>query len=303
MRRARRLLLTVGAGLLAGATGACDVVRAPDAGTDGSGLVRTLSSGAANAEAVGDGRVAFVVPDPADIPAGPLGVSIRRGRALLEHTRDSLPKNVGNGLRCSSCHLDVGTRRNVMPWVGVAARFPQYRARSGRVIDLEERIGDCFERSLNGSSPPYDSPEMRDMIAYMAWLSRGTPMGRETEGQGVPPLAPVKPDLAAGRRTFVAECARCHGEDGQGLVPPATPLWGDQSYNIGAGMARLRTAAAFIRAGMPLDRPNTLTPDQAYNVAAYVNSHARPDHKGKENDWPNGDAPPDAAYRTRGRRP
>jgi thiosulfate dehydrogenase len=200
------------------------------------------------------------------------------------------------------CSRSARPRRNVMPWVGVYARFPQYRARSGRVIDLEERVGDCFERSLNGRSPAYDSPEMRDIIAYMAWLSRGTPVGRETEGQGIPMLAPWPADTGRGRVVFLAECARCHGEDGQGLVPPATPLWGDRSYNIGAGMARLRTAAAFIRAGMPLDRPNTLTPQQAYDVAAYVNGHRRPDFKGKENDWPNGDPPPDVAYPTRAAR-
>lgn len=294
MRRSALLLLFT--------LGACDVVRAPEGSGEGSGLVRTVSAGAANAAAAADGRVAFVVPDLADVPPGEIGVAVRRGRALLEHTRDSLPQFVGNGLRCTSCHLDGGTRRNVMSWVGVYARFPQYRSRSGAVIDLEERIGDCFERSLNGKSPAYDSREMRDMIAYMAWLSRGTPVGRETEGQGIPPLAPVTPDTAAGRRTFLAECARCHGEDGQGLIPPATPLWGPRSYNIGAGMARLRTAAAFIRAGMPYDRPNTLTPQQAYDVAAYMNGHSRPDFKGKEKDWPNGDPPPDVAYPTTARR-
>lgn len=296
--RARPTLLAAAIALV----GACDVVRAPEGSPDGTGLVRTVSAGAANAEAVADGRVAFVVPAPGDIPGGPIGVSIRRGRALAEHTRDSLPRLVGNDLRCTSCHLDAGTRRHMLPWVGVYARFPQYRSRSGAVIDLEERIGDCFERSLNGRSPAYDSSEMRDMIAYMAWLSRGTPVGRETEGQGVPPLAPVTPDLAAGKRTFVAECARCHGEDGQGVVAPATPLWGDRSYTVGAGMARLRTAAAFIRAAMPQDRPNSLTPQQAYDVAAYVNSHRRPDFRGKERDWPHGDPPPDVAYPTLGRR-
>ncbi len=250
-------------------------------------------------------RVTFAVPDPATIPEGPLGVSIRRGRAIVEATADSLPGHVGNGLRCTSCHLDGGTRAHVMPWVGVYARFPQYRARSGAVIDLEERVGDCFERSLNGRSPAYDSREMRDIIAYMAWLSRGTPVGAETEGQGMRALTPLAPDTLAGRAVYVAACARCHGDQGQGLGPqqPGSaappPLWGPRSYNIGAGMARLRTAAAFIRSAMPHDRAGTLTPQQAYDVAAYVNSRPRPDFAGKENDWPKGDPPADAAYRTR----
>jgi thiosulfate dehydrogenase len=77
------------------------------------------------------------------------------------------------------------------------------------------------------------------------------------------------------------------------------PLWGPRSYNIGAGMARLRTAAAFIREQMPYDRAVTLTDQEAFDVAAYINAQPRPDFRGKENDWPNGDPPPDAAYQTR----
>jgi thiosulfate dehydrogenase len=78
-------------------------------------------------------------------------------------------------------------------------------------------------------------------------------------------------------------------------------VWGPQSYNIGAGMARVRTAAEFISRNMPLDAPGTLSDQQAIDVAAYVNGHARPDYRGKENDWPNGGAPPDVAYPTRKR--
>lgn len=275
--------------------------RADSGATDGEPLAD--AGGQAAGAAAGEARVPFMVPDAATIPDGPLGVSIRRGRALIEHTRDSLSEFVGNDLRCTSCHLDGGLRANVMPFVGVYARFPQYRGRSARVIDLEERIGDCFVRSMNGTSPAYDSPEMRDMIAYLAWLSRGVPVGREMHGQGMVAVAPLTPDTAAGRVAFMAECARCHGEDGQGLIPPAPPLWGPRSYNIGAGMTRLRTAAAFIRAAMPYDRPGSIDPQMAYDIAAYMNSHARPDLPGKENDWPLGGAPVDAAYETRaGRR-
>lgn len=247
-------------------------------------------------------RVApFVVASLDEVPDGPIGASILRGHAILQATRDSLPGHVGNRLRCTSCHLNGGTIQGMLPWVGVYARFPQYRARSGHVIDLEERIGDCFERSLNGTSPAYNSPEMRDMIAYMAWLSREVPVGWRVAGQGMAALEPLVPDTAAGRATFEVECARCHGLDGNGLIPPATPLWGDESFNIGAGMSRLRTAAAFIKSAMPQDKPGTLSDQDAFNVAAYMNSHARPDFPGKELDWPNGDPPPDVAYST-GRR-
>lgn len=245
------------------------------------------------------GPVPFAVPPASTIPSGPVGEAVRRGKALLEHTKDSLPRFVGNDLRCTSCHMDGGTRKDAMPWIGVYSRFPQYRSRTGAVIVIEDRIKDCFERSMNGQSPAHDSKDMRDMVAYLAWLSRDVPVGRDVEGSGMPAVPPLEPDTARGRETFLAECARCHGEDGQGLLPPAPPLWGPRSFNIGAGMSRLRTAAAFLKVAMPYDRPGSLTDQQAYDVAAYMNSRGRPDFPGKELDWPNGDPPPDVAYPTR----
>lgn len=260
---------------------------------------------ARSATAPSTGRVAFVVPDTAAIPGGPEGRSIRRGLALVTATPDSFPETQRSALRCASCHLDAGTRAGVMPWVGVAARFPQYRSRSGTMVSLEERIRGCFARSLNATPPAHGSADLVDVASYLTWLSQGTPIGRETEGQGFPRLDVLVPDTAAGRGVFVAECARCHGAEGQGApssvpgIPAAPPLWGPRSYNIGAGMARLTMAAGFIRVAMPYDRPGSLTPQQAFDVAAYMNARPRPDFPGKERDWPNGDAPPDAAYKTR----
>ncbi|MEP6690386.1 MAG: c-type cytochrome [Gemmatimonadaceae bacterium] len=241
------------------------------------------------------------VPADSEIPAGPLGVSIRRGRALLLDTRDSLPRNVGNALRCASCHLDGGMRAWSSPWIGVYARFPQYRSRSASVNVLEDRINDCFERSMNGTALSATSREMRDIVAYMAFLSRGIPVGGEVEGQGFAKLTPVAGDSTRGARLFGATCAVCHGAAGEG-TRVAPPVWGNGSYNIGAGMARARTAAAFIRRNMPYDKPGTLSDADAFDLAAYIDSRPRPDLPGKERDWPNGDAPPDVAYPTLARK-
>jgi thiosulfate dehydrogenase len=110
----------------------------------------------------------------------------------------------------------------------------------------------------------------------------------------------MTPDTAAGRTEFATTCAACHGMDGQGTLA-GPPLWGPKSFNIAASMARLRTAASFIKHNMPNDRPGILTAQQAFDLAAYVNSHSRPDLVGKENDWPKGDAPSDVPYQTSGR--
>ena len=240
-------------------------------------------------------RVAFRVPDESEIKDSVVLASVRRGKALLAFTRDSLAGFVGNKLQCVSCHPDNGTRRNVMPWVGVYARFPQYRARVGGIQVIEDRINDCFKRSMNGKPLVPESRDMRDIIAYMAFLSSGYPVFAEVDGQSFPRVPPVEGDTVRGAATFVAKCSVCHGANGAGTdVFPA--LWGDGSYNIGAGMARVRTAAAFIKVAMPQTAPGTLTDQEAYDLAAYINSRPRPDFAGKELDWPNGDPPPDVAY-------
>jgi thiosulfate dehydrogenase len=188
--------------------------------------------------------------------------------------------------------------------VGVFARYPQYRARSGAVETIEYRVNDCFRRSMNGTAIDPAGPDMRDIVAYFAFLSQGVPIA----APAVSPASRLQKwaaftgagaaDTAAGARVFSQSCAKCHGAAGEGTAV-APPVWGAQSYNVGAGMSRVRTAAEFISRNMPFDAPGTLTDSQAFNVAAYVNAHPRPDFRGKENDWPNGDPPPDVAYPTR----
>jgi len=240
-------------------------------------------------------------PDTA-IPAGPMGGAVRRGRALLAATHDSLPSHVGSSLRCFSCHLDEGRRESALPLIGSYARYPQYRARRARVDLIEDRVNDCFVRSLNGRALAFDGDDMRDIVAYLAWMSRGVRAADSARSQDVPSLATVVADTTRGARVFAESCVRCHGATGQGTMV-APPLWGPKSFNIGAGMARYRTAALFIARNMPFDRPGSLTPQQALDVARYVDSRPRPDFRGKENDWPTGGRPPDVPYRTRASSP
>jgi len=233
------------------------------------------------------------------IPTGPYGTAVRRGRAILVATRESLPDHVGNTLRCTSCHLDEG-RRETGSWVGVFARYPQYRARSGVVETIEYRVNDCFRRSMNGTAIDPAGSDMRDIVAYLAFLSQGVAVAPPDPARAsrLQRWNAFTADTATGARVFAASCAKCHGPAGQG-TPVAPPVWGPRSYNIGAGMSRVRTAAEFISRNMPFDAPGTLTDSAAFAVAAYINAQPRPDFRGKENDWPNGDPPPDVAYPTR----
>src|SRR5262249_481664 len=150
---------------------------------------------------------------------------------------------VGNGLNCSSCHLDAGRRAYAAPWVGLWGVFPEYRSRNGKLITIQDRVNDCFERSMNGKALPYNSDEMRGILAYIWWVWRNVPTGVAVRGRGfahVPVNRP--PDPKRGEAIYARKCAVCHGVDGQGregangeYVFPA--LWGPRSFNIGAGMA------------------------------------------------------------------
>ncbi|MBN8539796.1 MAG: c-type cytochrome [Deltaproteobacteria bacterium] len=245
----------------------------------------------------------IIAPDFSKTGDGPEGESIRRGKALLENTHALLPKYVGAKINCTSCHLASGTTPQAGPWVGIVTKFPQYRSRSGKMDTLPDRVNDCFERSLNGKRLPLESRQMTDIITYMTWLSNGYEVGAKIEGSGMPKLKIQRaPDMGNGKIVYQAKCASCHQANGNGsydaigkkIIFP--PLWGSDSYNIGAGMARLHTAAGFVKHNMPLGQGGSLTDDEAWDVAAYFTQMKRPDFGSKAKDWPKGEKPEDARY-------
>jgi thiosulfate dehydrogenase len=242
----------------------------------------------------------YKAPAVDSTPDDEFETSAFRGLAIVTKTRDSLPDYVGSSLTCVSCHLDEGRRPNAAPLVGVVARYPKYVDRSDAVVTIEDRINYCLTRSLAGTKLPNDSREMADIIAYLMVISRGVPVGEHVKGEGLPPMPTnIAHDSSRGHPLYRDNCARCHGNNGQGIgVVPA--LWGAKSYSIGASMARVGRAAEFIRANMPFDHPGSLTDQQAYDIATYINSMTRPDLPGKENDWPQGGAPADVPYETKG---
>lgn len=242
----------------------------------------------------------YAPPSDSLIPRDELGASIRRGLALFTRTTDSLPAYAPGNIQCSSCHIDAGRRHGAAALIGVYARFPKYMDRTGAVIPLEDRVNYCFTRSLAGTRLPNGSREMQDIVAYLAFISTGLPVGAHIRGEGMPTLPPLTGDSARGAALFAMTCVACHGSDGQGNPPAFPALWGPKSYSIGASMAREGRAATFIRHFMPQNNRGALTDQQAYDLSAYINSHPRPDSPGKEKDWPLGGAPRDVPYNTAG---
>jgi thiosulfate dehydrogenase len=238
----------------------------------------------------------------APLPEGPVGAAIARGHLLLTNAPKYAAAYSGNALTCTNCHLDGGRTPAAAPWVGIWGVFPEYRPRNARVNTLADRINDCFERSLNGKRLPNEAPEMTDMLAYMQWVSREVPTGQSVPGRGFQRLAaPQAASAERGAPLYAQHCASCHSADGAGRgsigdAAHVPPLWGAGSFNIGAGMARLNNAAAFIKANMPQGNAGSLDAQTAFDIAAYVINQPRPDFARKGEDWPKGGKPPDARY-------
>lgn len=231
----------------------------------------------------------FTPPAMSAIPPGPEGEAIKRGMAIFDDPRTHAAQFVGNSMACKNCHLDSGRRADSSPMWAAWVAYPQYRKKNNAINTMEDRINGCFRYSMNapnspsGGPPPYASDIYRDLEAYFRWLATGAPIASKMKGGGypTPPLSQAGYDPSRGAKVFEAKCTSCHGSDGQGARMPDgkvvyPPLWGPRSYNWGAGMARVDLAAGFIKANMPFDKPGTLSDDQAWDVAAFIDSHERP---------------------------
>lgn len=220
-------------------------------------------------------------PGEADLPPGELGEMIKLGRELMEQTNTHpLTKPyVGNSLRCSSCHLNAGTHPQAATLTGTATVYPAYSPREKAVITLEDRVLNCFMRSMNGTRPPTGSKLSIALTSYITWLSQGLPMKMNPKA----PLGPysfpklnvdaAKADVARGEQLYAQKCVVCHGAGGQG-VGTFPPVWGPKSYNMGAGLADTLKLASWLKVAMPLGNPN-LTHQEALDIAAYTNSQPR----------------------------
>jgi len=241
-------------------------------------------------------------PDDETIPPGKEGEMIRYGEDLIKNTAVYLGpkgsiKHVSNGMNCQNCHLDGGKQIFGNCFSAVAANYPKYRERSGRVESIAFRVNDCLLRSMNGHTIDSESTEMKAMVSYLEWLGKDVPKGVKPVGAGVPvlPFLPRAADPEKGKNIFSQQCSRCHGTNGEGVMSSDSnfytypPLWGPNSYNTAAGMYRLSSLANFVKSNMPFVTnylSPQLTDEEAWDVAAFVNSQPRP-QKLFATDWPN----------------
>ena len=224
----------------------------------------------------------FAPPEERTLPDNDFAKIVRRGEDIFLHTGQAAKQFTGNSLSCANCHLDAGRRADSAPMWAAYVSYPAYRSKNKHVNTLAERMQGCFTYSMNGKAPPLGDETLVALEAYAYWLATGAPTNTKMPGAGYPKLKPPtsKADYSRGAIVFAANCAVCHGGDGQGRTSNGKtafpPLWGDASYNWGAGMAQVGNAAGFIKANMPFSRGGTLSEQQAWDVAMYMNSHERP---------------------------
>ena len=235
------------------------------------------ASSATGAAATSAANVDRALSTPQPLPGGAYGNLVRYGRDIIENTKKDMPGNVGAAMSCEACHIAAGTKPHGGSYVGIFAEFPQWNKRSKRFISLQDRLAECFLYSENGRPPAYSSREMEALTAYIAWLSRGQPVGKKVTGQGLIAFDPDHtPSASDGAQVYAQKCSSCHGSDGSGEGGHYPPLWGSTSFNEGAGMHRMNTMAAFVRYNMPYGAaPNTLSKQESYDVSAFVLSHKR----------------------------
>lgn len=240
-------------------------------------------------------------PDWASVAAELNADDIKYGKELIANTAEYLGPNgkvrkISNGMNCQNCHLQAGAAPLGNNYSAVNATYPKVRARSGQSEDVSKRINDCFERSLNGRALENNSKEMIAMIAYIQWLGKDVPKGESPKGVGLyeVPLLDRAADPIKGKTVYDNLCQSCHMAEGQGMPKPDgsghiyPPLWGENSYNDGAGLYRISRFAGYVKANMPLGatyQNPILTDAESWDLAAYVNSMDRP-KKDITRDWP-----------------
>ncbi|MBI5508665.1 MAG: c-type cytochrome [Deltaproteobacteria bacterium] len=241
-----------------------------------------------------------------DIRTAP--AAVQRGYEYIHHTSSTLgpdgTRKFADGTpyarssnACSSCHFSGGQVPFGLPLMQVNDKYaakPLFRAFNYK-RDARDATLDCFRNCMgNVEVPDKYGDVIDDIMAYVGWTAAGvtdpsmTGAGWESlPGHSWPYFSgdwqSMKADVTNGGAIYEAECHACHGRDGagQGEYRPGEPrprypaLWGDRSFTRGAAMYSVPQLAFFTRKHMPFGDPETLSEQEALDVAGFINSQPR----------------------------
>ncbi len=232
------------------------------------------------------GNGEHLLPQWNNLKKGMVSDSVKNGYSLFMNSGQLKSSGVvNNGMSCTNCHLSAGRLAHAAPMWAAEPAYPAYRKKNKKINTFEDRIQGCFLYSMNAKNaqpPSVSSKEIMDIAAYSQWLTGNVPKNKAIPGRGFVKIDKPEhsPEYQRGQIVYNQQCALCHNADGSGrqvserYVFP--PLWGKDSFNWGAGMHRVNTAASFIKANMPLGLGYSLSDQEAWDVAFFINSHERP---------------------------
>lgn len=126
--------------------------------------------------------------------------------------------------------------------------------------------------ALSGAAPSTAQRRRRRALIAGVWLAlllggcggdNGNGNGNGGDGDGA---ASQADQIAAGREVYAAECAQCHGQNGEGGSGPLL-IGGNKRI---ASYQTTKRLYDYVSTTMPFDQPGSLTADQYWNVIAYL---------------------------------
>jgi L-cysteine S-thiosulfotransferase len=171
-----------------------------------SGLaVRAQDAGDAGKHSAGDKKSGYLFAEPEtrammdDDFNNPGFLWVDKGAALWSKAEGIAGKS------CASCHGDAKTTMK-----GVGARYPLYDAKSGKLVDIEERINLCRSEHMQAPALAWESEELLAMTAYVKLQSRGMPVAVAVDGPAMPFFERGKAFYESRRGQLDMSCSQCH---------------------------------------------------------------------------------------------
>jgi sulfur-oxidizing protein SoxA len=110
-------------------------------------------------------------------------------------------------MSCANCHGDATTSMH-----GVRTRYPQFDARSSKLINLEQQINRCRTEHVQAAPYPYESEALLALTTFIGFQSRGLPMSVRVDDT-------TRPFFEAGQAFFMHRrgqldlaCTHCHDQ-------------------------------------------------------------------------------------------